>query len=394
MIQNGNVISFLLYHKDMHVRTTQLPETSFFLFGPRGTGKTTWLGHVLPDAMRVDLLDAATFGELSLRPSRLIERIRAEKPEWVILDEVQKLPALLDTVHQSMSERSSTRFALTGSSARKLKRGGANLLAGRAVTRAFHPLTAEELGVHYRFEHSLAFGQLPTVYASKQPTDYLLSYVGTYLKEEVQAEALVRRLDMFTRFLQAASFSQASLLNVGSVARELGLERKTVSGYFELLEDLLLAARLQVFARRAKRALTSHPKFYYFDAGVFRTLRPKGPLDSVEETDGAALETLVFQELSASNANHALGYELFFWRTRDGHEVDFVLYGPRGLHAFEVKRSARVRPEDLAGLRLFAKDYPMAKTTLLHAGADRREIDGVSVLPFTWALPRLGSILA
>jgi uncharacterized protein len=377
----------------MLVRSMPVPARSFFLFGPRGTGKTTWLTQMLPNAMRFDLLDAATFGELSLRPDRLMERIRGEKPAWVIVDEVQKLPSLLDSVQQSMTENKHLHFALTGSSARKLKRGGANLLAGRAVTREFHPFTAAELGTTYDLKHSLKYGQLPIAYLEKNPKDYLLSYVGTYLKEEVQAEALVRRFDMFTRFLQAAAFSQASLLNIGSVARELGIERKTVSGYFDLLEDLLLGARLPIFSRKAKRALTSHPKFYYFDAGVFRTIRPKGPLDTVEEIDGAALETLVFQELRATNANAQLGYELSFWRTRDGHEVDFVLYGERGLHAFEVKRSARVRSEDLVGLKMFAADYPMAKTALLYGGKDRLQIDGVDVLPFTWALPRLVELI-
>jgi uncharacterized protein len=177
----------------MRVRTMALPTTSFFLFGPRGTGKTTWLAQTLPNSLRFDLLDAATYGLFSLRPELLIARIRAERPAWVVLDEIQKLPSLLDTVQQSIAENPDTNFALTGSSARKLRRGSANLLAGRAVTREFHPFTAQELGEAYKLSHSLQYGQLPSVYVADNPADYLLAYVGTYLKEEVQAEALGKR---------------------------------------------------------------------------------------------------------------------------------------------------------------------------------------------------------
>ena len=390
----GIVVSFLWYQKGVFIRELAAPSTSFFLFGPRGTGKTTWLSAHLGNALRFDLLDPNTYGELSLQPSRLAERIAAEKPTWVVLDEIQKLPSLLDVVHQlHTSGAKALRFALTGSSARKLKRGGANLLAGRAVTREMHALTAAELGPQFSLEKSVRVGQLPGAYRAKDADDFLTAYVGTYLKEEVQAEALVRRLDVFTRFLQAAAFSQASQLNAGAVGRDLGLDRKTVAGYFDLLEDLLLGVRLPVFTRKAKRKTVTHPKFYYFDAGVFRTLRPKGPLDSVEDIDGAALETLVFQNLRATNANLRLGYDLFYFRTRDGSEVDFVLYGERGLYAFEVKRAARFRAEDLRGLHAFRSDYPMAQCFLLYTGADRYESEGVQVLPISWALPRLANIL-
>jgi predicted AAA+ superfamily ATPase len=368
---------------------------SFFLFGPRGTGKSTWLRAAFPHAVRLDLLDLAVYTELLAQPHRL-EAIVAPlltKPDGlVVLDEVQRLPALLDEVHRLIEHRK-WRFALTGSSARKLRRGGANLLAGRARTLAMHPLTATELGSHWRLARSLQHGQLPTVHVDDDPAAYLASYVGTYLREEVQAEALTRRLDVFSRFLVAASFSQASLLSVAPIARELGIARKTVESYFDLLEDLLLSVRLPVFTRRAKRAMAAHTKFYFFDAGVFRSLRPKGPLDSVEELEGAALETLVMQELRATNENFALGYELFHWHTRDHKEVDFVLYGERGLHAFEVKRSARFREGDADSLRLFREDYPSATCTLLYAGERALEVDGVRVLPLQEALPQLPGLL-
>lgn len=378
----------------MHIRHLGMPENSFFLFGPRGTGKTTWLREALPDALWFDLLDPATYGELSLHPDLLASRIRGERPEWVVLDEIQKLPGVLDVVQQLLSARKPTvRFALTGSSARKLRRGSANLLAGRAVTREMFPLTAAELGSSFDLRRSARVGHLPEAQASKHPDDYLLAYVGTYLKEEVQAEAIVRRLDVFTRFLQAASFSQASTLSVAPIAQELGLDRKTVSGYFDVLEDLLLCTRVPVFTKRAKRATIAHPKFFYFDAGVYRTLRPKGPLDSPEEIDGAALETLVLQELRATNANFRLGYDLSYWRTKDGDEVDFVLYGERGLVAIDVKRASKFRPGDLKGLRLFGEDYPMARRFLFYTGSERHEVDGISIVPMTTALPRLRELV-
>lgn len=377
----------------MFHRAIALPRNqSFFLLGPRGTGKSTLLRSVFPDALYIDLLDVAVYTELLMHPERLEARALPVAPERIVIDEIQRLPRLLDEVHR-LIERRRWRFALTGSSARKLRRGGVNLLAGRARGATMHPLTAAELGDTFELAHSLRFGQLPSVYVEKDPQDYLASYVGTYLREEVQAEALTRNLDVFSRFLVAASFSQASVLSVATVARDLGLARKTVEGYFDLLDDLLLAVRLPVFTRRARRPMTAHPKFFFFDVGVYRALRPRGPLDTVEEVDGPAIETLVFQELRATNDNLKLGYELFYWHTRDHKEVDFVLYGERGLLAIEVKRAGRFRDGDLAPLHAFKRDYPMARCLLLYGGRERYEAAGVRVLPLAQALPALGKLL-
>jgi predicted AAA+ superfamily ATPase len=183
------------------------------------------------------------------------------------------------------------------------------------------------------------------------------------------------------------------VLSVSAVARDVGLPRKTVEGYFQLLDDLLLSVRLPVFTRRAKRPMTTHTKSYFFDAGVYRALRPRGPLDSAEEIDGPAVETLVLQELRATNDNHRLGYQLFHWHTRDHREVDFVLYGERGLVAIEVKRTSRLRQEDLATLRLFGEDYPVARRMLLYGGPREYAIDGIRVLPLGSALPQLRTLL-
>ncbi len=220
------------------------------------------------------------------------------------------------------------------------------------------------------------------------------SYVGTFLREEVRQEALVRNIGNFGRFLEAASFSQAAQLSMQAVATDCGLPAKTVQSHFELLEDLLLAVRLPVFTRRAQRALAQHPKFYLFDAGVYRAIRPRGPLDSPAEIEGAALETLLLQEILAHNSAANLGYRLHYWRTRAGLEVDFVAYGERGLLAFEVKRADKVRPSDLAGLRALQQDYPMAKPWLIYGGAVRYVVDGVQVVPFEDAVRELGGWLA
>jgi predicted AAA+ superfamily ATPase len=374
-------------------RQLALPaDKSFFLLGPRGTGKSTVLRRVFPEALFIDLLDVSVYTELLTHPERLEARALPHAPSRIVIDEVQRLPGLLNEVHRLIESRR-WRFALTGSSARKLRRGDVNLLAGRARTARMHPLTAAELGDAFDLAHSVRYGQLPTVYVEKDPKPYLASYVGTYLREEVQAEALTRNLDVFSRFLLAASFSQASVLSVAAIARDLGLARKTVEGYFDLLEDLLLAVRLPVFTRRAKRSMAAHPKFFFFDAGVYRALRPRGPLDSPDEIDGPAVETLVLQELRATNDNLGLGYELFHWHTRDHKEVDFVLYGERGLLAFEVKRAGRFRDGDLAPLRLFRRDYPKARCFLLYGGRETYETEGIRVLPLAKALPRLATLL-
>ncbi len=370
----------------------KLPKGSSFLFGPRGTGKSTWIETQLPDALRIDLLDQATYLELAGHAERLGPMADAQRAKVIVIDEVQKLPALLDEVHRLIEKRR-FRFVLTGSSARKLRRSGTNLLAGRARTIEMHPFTASELGSRWRLAHAIRHGMLPTVWVEPDPVAYLRSYVGTYLREEVQQEALVRNLASFTRFLEAASFSQGAALNMNAVAADCGINRKTVENHFDLLEDLLLAFRLPVFHRRAKRKITTHPKFFFFDAGVFRAIRPRGPLDSAEEIDGAAIETLLVQLLRAENANAGLGYEMSFWRTTAGEEVDVVMYGERGLHAFEVTRSSIFRETDLRGLRLFGTDYPEARGHLLYGGTRRYQFDRIDVVPFAEAVQDLGALL-
>jgi predicted AAA+ superfamily ATPase len=252
-----------------------------------------------------------------------------------------------------------------------------------------YPLTALELGDDFDLNRALRLGCLPLACTSEDAQSYVASYAATYLREEVQQEGLARNIGAFGRFLEAASFSQGSVLNMAAVARECAVSAKVVEDYFSILEDLLIAVRLPVFAKRAKRRLAAHPKFFYFDAGVFQAVRPRGPLDAVEEIHGAALETLFLQQARAINDYLELGYRLHYWRTGAGEEVDFVLYGERGLLAFEVKMTQTVRAEDLRGLLRFRADYPQAKTRLLYLGNRRWHDRGVDVLPFAECVAHL-----
>ncbi len=317
----------------------------------------------------------------SRRCPRLRDLVHAAPPAGtVVLDEVQRVPELLNVVHALLESRERRRFVLTGSSARKLRRGGVDLLAGRAVLRTLHPFMASELD-RFDFPAALTRGLVPLVVAADRPEDVLRAYASLYIDEEVRLEGWARNVGAFARFLEAISFSHGTVLNVANVAREAEVERKTVAGYIEVLEDLLLSFRVPVFTRRAKREVIAHTKLFLFDAGVFRALRPKGPLDRPEEIDGAALEGLVAQHLRAWIAYRGNDAELFFWRTRSGVEVDFIVYGKAGFWAIEVKNTARVHAADLRGLEAFVSDYPQAEALLLYRGTRRERRGGIWILP-------------
>ena len=364
------------------------PEGSYFLFGPRGTGKSMLVRATYPDALVVDLLDPATAREMSARPEALAERVLgAPAADVVVLDEVQRVPALLDVVHGLIEDdarrgtASRRRFVLTGSSARKLRHGGVDLLAGRAALTALHPYIAAELGDDFDLEQALRSGTIPVVVEAADPERVLRAYAALYVREEVQQEGLVRSAGDFARFLEVVSFSHGEPVNASAVARECGVGRKTVENYLSILDDLLLAFRVPAFTRRAARAVVATPKFYLFDAGVYRSLRPAGPLDRAEELEGHALEGLVAAHLRAwldySNSTARLHY----WRTRTGAEVDFVVYGPGIFVAIEVKNTSTVRTEDLRGLRTFHDEYPEATRILLHRGPHRSVRHGVHLMP-------------
>ncbi|MDT8390940.1 MAG: DUF4143 domain-containing protein [Lentisphaeria bacterium] len=358
------------------------PEQSYFLFGPRGTGKSSWTACRHPEALLIDFLQPDTARLYQGYPERLRDTVHGQPDgKTIIIDEVQRVPEVLSVVHSLIEEKHGWRFVLTGSSARKLKKTGVDLMAGRALALEMHPFMASELGSLFSLEKALRLGLLPIVWDAENPAAVLNSYIGIYMREEVQAEGLVRKLDGFSRFLEAVSFSHAQLLSVADIARECEVQRKTVEGFIAVLEDLLLAYRLPVFTRRARRATVKHPKFYLFDAGVFQSLRPRGPLDRSDEIAGAALEGLVAQHLRAWIAYGQLRRKLFFWRTKGGSEVDFVIYGEGCFWALEVKHSRRVHRADLRGLRTFIEDYPEAKPFLLYQGRERVVVDGITCLP-------------
>ena len=366
------------------------PNKSFFLFGARGTGKSTFLKNNYPDALWIDLLLPNEFRTYSAKPERIIELINGNPDKkTIIIDEIQKVPDLLSAVHSIIEEKRDLQFILTGSSARKLRKEGLNLLAGRLLFKTFHPFLFAEVRDKWESNVILKNGLLPIVFSSSTPKETLEAYVSLYIKEEVQQESLVRNIGNFTRFLEAISFSHGSLLNISNVARECEIERKVVENYIKILEDILLADRLQVFSKRAKRAIVKHPKFYFIDTGVFNTLRPKGPLDNPEEIDGAALEGLIFQQLKTWNAYSNNPYQISFWRSQGGVEVDFILYGEKNIYAIEVKNTNRIRPADLRSLQAFAKDYPQSKQIFLYRGENQLRRNNILCMPVTNFLDKL-----
>lgn len=363
-------------------RLLKAPSQSFFLLGPRGTGKTTWLKAHYPQAVWIDLLLPNEVHFYEARPERLISTAEgAGDNSTIVIDEIQKIPELLSVVHHLIEQKRGYQFILTGSSARKLKRSGVDLLAGRALLKFMNPFVAAEIGTSFSLEKALEIGMLPLAWDNTSPKSVLTTYAALYLKEEIQAEGLVRNIGNFARFLETMSFSHGSLLNLNNITSECHVSRSTVSNYLQILEDMLLGYTLNVFTRRAKRALTSHPKFYLFDTGVFQALRPRGPLDKAEEIHGAALEGLVAQHLKAWVDDQQEDYELTFWRTRGGSEVDFVLYGKERFLAIEVKNGSVVSRHDLSGLKAFREDYPEAKPFLLYRGQRRLVQDEIPCIP-------------
>ncbi len=288
----------------------------------------------------------------------------------VVIDEIQKVPELLSVVHSIIEEKKDIQFILTGSSSRKLKRVGVDLLAGRAIRRAMNPFMAVELNEKFNFEKALKLGMLPVVWGSKDPEEVLDSYVSLYIQEEVQFERIVRDFSSFSRFLAVIAFSHASMLNMTNIGQECEVKRHVVENYLEILQDLLLAFLIPVFTKRAHRELVAHPKFYLFDAGVFRALRAVGWIDSVHEIDGMALEGLVLQHLKAWCDYSKGKYQIAYWRTKAGLEVDFIVYGEAGFWAIEVKNNKKVSSKDVRGLLHFQEDYPECKPILLYRGTD------------------------
>ena len=371
---------------------------TFFLWGPRQVGKSTLLRQQYPDARLIDLLKSDEFRRYSTRPELLRQEIEAEAPgsaRQIVIDEVQKAPALLDEVHWLMENRG-LHFAMSGSSARKVKRGAANLLGGRALRYELRGLTAGELGGDFDLDRLLNHGYLPRMYESNRPRRMLDAYVGDYLKEEIAAEGLVRNLPAFADFLDAAALSDAEMVNFTNVARECGVSSPTAKAYFGILEDTLLGNWLPAYRRRRKRRLIGAPKFYFADVGVVNRLALRGELLPGSELYGKAFENWVFHELSAFVSYADVDARLSYWRLPSGIEVDFLL-GDIEV-AIEAKASARINRSHLRGLRTLADEHPDVRHRVVVSlePRARRTEDGIDILPATTFASRLwaGELLA
>ncbi len=372
-------------------RLLTVPDRSFFLFGPRATGKSTWLQDVLPGARRMDLLDTRLALELMREPHRLESHLGGLKiGDWVILDEIQKIPALLDEVHRIMESRR-LRFALCGSSARKLKRGGANLLAGRALLRHMEGFTSAELGKDFHLERALEWGTLPIVLqAQGYEGDVLESYVHTYIREEIKAEGIVRQVPPFLRFLSVAGQLNAQIVNASNVARDAAVPRVSVDAYFEILVDTLLGHFLAAWQPGLKVRERVRPKFYWFDPGVARFAAGLGAEPVDRAWKGFALETLVFHELRVFNETSAKRRPLAYYHTASDVEIDFVVEtrkrktgGKPSVVCVEVKSADRWdRSWDRAMRELAASGRVQVDGLYgVYRGSRRLEFDGVQVLP-------------
>ena len=370
----------------MFTRNLPLPapgEDTFFLWGPRQTGKTTLLRQRYPDARWLDLLKADEFRRYMANPERLREEIEAgDTPPGgqVVIDEVQKVPALLDEVHWLIENRG-VQFALCGSSARKVRRGAANLLGGRALRFELHGLTAAELGAEFDLTRLLNHGYLPRMVEAQRPARLLDAYIANYLKEEVAAEGLVRNLPAFAGFLNAAALTDGEIVNFTNVGADCAVSSHTAKGYFEILEDTLLGRWLPACRKRAKRRLVAAPKFYFADVGVVNRLAHRGQIVAGSELYGKAFENWVFHELVACLAYRERDEELAYWRLAGGTEVDFVLGDMRV--AVEAKASAKILGRHLKGLRSLAEDNPQVarRVVVCLEPRPRRTEDGIDILP-------------
>lgn len=355
---------------------SQLKNKSIFLFGPRQTGKSWLIRNTLHNCKIYNLLKSDTYLKLSHAPQRLREEYDA-KYQYVVIDEIQRLPILLNEVHL-MIEELGVHFLLTGSSARKLRRGGVNLLGGRAHMRYLHPLSYGELRDKFDLAKALNYGLLPSVYFSSTPEDDLNSYIGTYLQEEIAAEGLVRNIPAFSRFLVVAALCNAKMINYTKIANDAQMPRSTVQEYFAILQDTLLAHELPAWGKSIKRKPIMTSKYYLFDLGVIRMLQGKSHLVEYSTDFGEAFETYIFHELKTFVDYHQKG-KLYYWRSQSGFEVDFILQDEC---AIEVKTSQNIAPYDLKNLLALREEKICKCYIIVCRVKERRVEDGIEIVPW------------
>lgn len=375
----------------MYARQLLPPKNSFFLFGPRGTGKSTWIRKYFPDARSYDLLNTTEALRLAREPRQLFREVADCHPgDWVVIDEIQKVPALLDEVH-SLIETKGLRFVLSGSSARKLRRGASNLLAGRATMETLFPLVSAETGREAMEPAPLEYGTLPMAITSGNPVEFLTAYAQTYLYEEIRAEALTRNIGDFSRFLEIAARQNGQLTNVAGLSRDAGVSRPTVQNYFGILEDTLLGFWLRPWKLKSATRQVAHPKFYLFDAGVARALSGRLPYPPSPEETGPLMETWILNEVRGYLAYRKKHYPLYYWRTHDGSEVDLFLETRKGFLAVEIKSTVRWDRRynrSLKSLKHFLKEKPLHSYGVF-LGETVSRWEDVEVLPASDFLERL-----
>lgn len=378
----------------MYTRLLQCPRSAFFLFGARGTGKSTWLRTQLPGAHVFNLLPPENMVRYGRDPAQFRAEVLARpRSDWIVVDEVQRVPQLLDEVHFLMEEKGYKKFALTGSSARRLKRGGVNLLAGRAIHRQMRPLTASELGATASAAQRLTFGSMPmsiTAEDDRAREEYLRSFVITYLSEEIRAEALVRDLGGFSRFLEVAALAAGQTTNIAGLARDAGVTRPTAVGYFDILVDTLLGEWLPAWRPRAKVKEVAQPKFFWFDTGVLHAAAGGFEQPMPSDWEGVLIEHLVLHELRSFMDYRGIRGSLGYWATPGGGEVDFVWWYGKQMVAIEVKSSRRYKSEFRKGVRSLESGVTgRLRSFIVYRGERELVVDGTSVLPIESFLDRL-----
>lgn len=366
------------------------PKQSAFLWGPRKTGKTTYLKSHFPGSMVYDFLQTDRFIEFSRKPALLREELLAKKPEAlqqpIILDEVQKVPQILDEVHW-LIENKGLRFILCGSSARKLKRGQANLLGGRAWRYQMHPITFSEMK-DLKLLRALNHGMIPSHYFQDDPKKSLIAYTQDYLKEEVFEEGLVRNIPAFSRFFDAMGYSHGEMINYSNIARDCGVNAKTVKEYFQILVDTLLGTFVEPYKKKQSRqVITKASKFYLFDVGVAGTLSKRHIEEERGELFGKALEHFIFMEINAYRSYRELDFNINFWRTKTGREVDFILGA--GEVAIEVKGSKSIDHSELKSLAVFGEEFSPKQSMIVSNEKNERVVHKIRIVPWRLFLEEL-----
>lgn len=377
----------------MIYRKLTLPkDASFFLFGPRQTGKTTLLKSIFKEdhCFWYDLLQSEVYRRFSAHPHLFREEVlaRDKKITHVVIDEVQRVPDLLNEVHWLLENKNPPHFVLTGSSARKLKRGHANMLGGRALTFNLFPLTTPELADRFVLTKALSTGTLPSVYlesSGSKASDHLRAYVSAYLKEEIELEARMRNVSPFLRFLELAASENGNIVNYSGLARTVGVSYQTIKGYFQILEDTLIGHLLFPYSHSARKRLSKHPKFYFFDAGIVRALTQKLTVPILPHTAefGRAFEHFMILELMRLADYQRKDYSFSYYRTNSGAEVDFIIQKPDGnIVALEMKAKEYVTAADLRGLRSFHEIQPKAELVCCSLEPRRRVLQNIKILPW------------